>query len=249
MLLFKKIFTKIIGWYGYKLVSKNHIKNLRAVGKKSKYKIKFVIDKIFNEFKINSLIQIGANDGVRFDELNNYIKKYRVNCILVEPIPKYFEKLQFNYKNYEFVKLENLAISNDEEEKSIYIVKDNFIKNYGDHINGINSFNKSHLIKHGVNKGHIESIKVNCITIKNLIEKNKITNLGLLFIDTEGYDGNIVYNFLETVNQRPIIIFEFIHIDSVFFEKVINKLDSKNYSYFEVNENLVCLPKEEKSIL
>ena len=39
MLLFKKIFTKIIGWYGYKLVSKNHIKNLRAVGKKSKYNV------------------------------------------------------------------------------------------------------------------------------------------------------------------------------------------------------------------
>ena len=103
MLLFKKIFAKIIGWFGYKLISKNQIKNLRTLGKKSKYKIKFVIDKIFNEFKINSLIQIGANDGVRFDELNSYIKKYRVKCILVEPIPKYFEKLRFNYKNYEFV--------------------------------------------------------------------------------------------------------------------------------------------------
>ena len=142
----------------------------------------------------------------------------------------------------------NKAIQEAEMEAECKI-ESAFIGITGDHINGINSFNKSHLIKHGVNKGHIESKKVNCITIKNLIEKNKITNLGLLFIDTEGYDGNIVYNFLETVNQRPIIIFEFIHIDSVFFEKVINKLDSKNYSYFEVNENLICLPKEEKSIL
>ena len=78
MISLKKIFTKIIGWYDYKLISKNHIKNLRTIGKKSNFKMKFILDKIFQEFKINSLIQIGANDGVRFDELNIYIKKYRI---------------------------------------------------------------------------------------------------------------------------------------------------------------------------
>ena len=249
MISLKKFFTKILGWYGYKLISKNHIKNLRAIGKKSNFKIKFVLDKIFQEFKIDSLIQIGANDGVRFDELNNYIKKYRINCVLVEPVSKYFEKLELNYKDYEFVKLENVAISNDSKEKNIYTVKDQFIDTYDDHINGINSFNKSHLIKHGVKEKHIESKNIKCTTIKNLIEKNNITKLKLLFIDTEGYDGNIVYDFLETVNQRPIIIFEFIHIDSIFFEKVISKLDDNKYSYFEIHENLVCVPIEEKNIL
>tara|TARA_Y100000590_G_scaffold427298_1_gene537282 strand:+ start:2100 stop:2849 length:750 start_codon:yes stop_codon:yes gene_type:complete len=249
MISLKKIFTKIIGWYDYKLISKNYIKNLRTIGKKSNFKMKFILDKIFQEFKINSLIQIGANDGVRFDELNNYIKKYRINSVLVEPVPRYFEELQLNYKNYEFVKLENLAISNDGEEKNIYTVKDQFIDTYDEHINGINSFNKSHLIKHGVKEKHIESKNIKSTRIKNLIEKNNITNLKLLCIDTEGYDGNIVYDFLETVNQRPIIIFEFIHIDSIFFEKVIMKLDEKKYSYFEIHENLVCTPIEKKNIL
>ena len=32
-------------------------------------------------------------------------------------------------------------------------------------------------------------------------------------IDTEGYDGEIVIDFLSKMNLRPIIIFEYIHIN------------------------------------
>ena len=79
--------------------------------------------------------------------------------------------------------------------------------------------------------------------------KYKIENLDLLFIDTEGYDGEIVYDFFLKSSLRPIIIFEYIHIKSDFFEKVIQKLDEKNYNYFEVQENLFCFPNEKKIIL
>ena len=35
------------------------------------------------------------------------------------------------------------------------------------------SFDQNHLIKHGVNKNHIEKEKVNSISIKNLLSKDK----------------------------------------------------------------------------
>ena len=68
----------------------------------------------------------------------------------------------------------------------------------------------------------------------------------MLFIDAEGYDGRIVNDFLSTVNTRPIIMFEYIHIDNNVYEKLINKLLKKKYLFFSVGEIMICYPKENK---
>ena len=36
----------------------------------------------------------------------------------------------------------------------------------------------------------------------------------MLFVDAEGYDVNIINDFLLNLNLRPIIIFEYIHSDT-----------------------------------
>ena len=245
----KKLISKIIGWYGYKLFNKNHIKNLRLISKNTQLNTNNILEKIFNKIEINSLIQIGANDGVRFDNLNFFIKKYKIKSILVEPVTKYFISLKLNYKELDFVKLENSAISVDDKKNYIYVVGEKFLKKYDNHIPGINSFDKNHLISHGVKKKHIEKKEIISITIGKLLEKYSVNNLDLLFIDTEGYDGEIVYDFISKSSMRPIIIFEYIHIKSNIFEKVIKKLDEKKYNYFEVQENLFCFPNEKKIFL
>ena len=70
-----KILKKIIGTLGYKLVEKNLIKNNRIINSKSILNLNFILKKIFDSQKIDCLIQIGANNGNRFDELNKFIKK------------------------------------------------------------------------------------------------------------------------------------------------------------------------------
>jgi len=196
MFSLKKLISKIIGWYGFKLLSKNHIKNLRIISKNTQLNTINILDKIFSKIKINSLIQIGANDGIRFDNLNSFIRKYKIKSILVEPVTKYFLSLKSNYQELNFVNIENYAISVDEKRNYIYVVAEKFLNKYGDHIPGINSFDKNHLISHGVKKKHIEKKEIKSISIEKLIEKYKIEDLDLLFIDTEGYDGKIVYDFL-----------------------------------------------------
>ena len=80
---------------------------------------------------------------------------------------------------------------------------------------------------------------------KDLLKKYQINNLDLLFIDAEGYDGDIVISFLDYIDFQPIIIFEFIHIEYDIFLNVIKKLDEKKYNYFSIDENLICFPKED----
>ena len=84
--------------------------------------------------------------------------------------------------------------------------------------------------------------------MKNLIEKYKINNFDLLFIDVEGHEGKIILNFFQSTNIRPIIIFEYIHIENSIFDKLIKELDSKNYFYSKFDENLVCFPEDKKDI-
>ena len=239
-----KILKKFFGAFGYKLVDKNLLKSQRLISSKSHLTVKLLIENLVKKGKVKSLIQVGANDGLRFDVLNKYIKKYKINSLLVEPVPFYFSKLKDNYSKDNFVKLEKSAISK-KVAKSMYIVNKNYLDKYDEHIKGINSVNKKHLYKHNVKSNHIEKISVECLSPKDLLKKYQISNLDLVFIDAEGYDGDIVISFLDYINFQPIIIFEFIHIEYDIFLNVIKKLDEKKYNYFSIDENLICFPKED----
>tara|TARA_B110000977_G_C11035027_1_gene476726 strand:- start:876 stop:1628 length:753 start_codon:yes stop_codon:yes gene_type:complete len=240
-----KILKKILGITGYKLINKETIKNERLISSKSYLKIDRLLDSLFNEKKINNIIQIGANDGVRFDILNNYIKKYKTKSILVEPIKENYEKLKENYNNCNFISFENSAISVNNEISFLYKVNEKYIKNYGDHIPGITSFNKEHLLKHGVKNRHIICESVSSISMKDLIAKHQLKSLDLLYVDTEGYDGKIVIDFLTTISIKPVIILEFIHIKNIIFQLLIKILEEKKYKLFMIDENLFCYPEDD----
>lgn len=241
-----KFLKKISNIFGYKLIEKKLVKNNQIISAHSTLNLKLLLNNIFKKNKIKNLIQIGANDGVAFDDLNYFIKKFKINSVLVEPIKEIYDKLQNNYKNFSFVKLENSAISDDNTINYLYKVDKKFLIFYGSHIPAISSFDKKHLIKHNVKNSHIKKEKVKSLTIKELLKKYNITNLDLFFVDAEGYDGNIVNDFLDKTNFRSIIIFEYIHIDDKIFKSLIKKLLTKKYLYFSLSECIIAFPKEKK---
>lgn len=63
-----------------------------------------------------------------------------------------------------------------------------------------------------------------------------------MLIDAEGYDANIVIDLLQNSSFRPIIIFEYIHVQYSYIQILKKLLKEKNYKYIKVNENLVCFP-------
>ena len=239
--MLRKFIKKIAGIYGFKLIDKNLIKNDRLLSENNLSSLNNILETLFKKRLINQLIQIGSNDGERFDIINKFIKKYSVNCILVEPIKIYFNQLKQNYSGQKDIIFENLAISVNDEINQLYKVKNSKTKYYGEHIKGITSFDKKHLTKHGVKSTHIEIEKVDSISINKLISKygNKVD---LLIIDAEGYDGNIVIDLLEKSKIQPVIVLEYIHINFNIFNHLIKQLKNKNYSYYKINENLICFP-------
>ena len=67
--------------------------------------------------------------------------------------------------------------------------------------------------------------------------------------NAEGYDGKIVYDFFINSNMKPIVIFEFIHIENKLFKKLLELMVNKKYYFFRVEENLICYPQGREFII
>ena len=241
-----KFIKKIIGILGYKLIDKNLVKNERLISNYTHLTLNKILANLFDDKKISSIIQIGSNDGVRFDNLNYFIKKFSPSTIFVEPIKSNFENLKKNYINQKNFIFENSAISVNNEIKELFKVKDSSLHFYDDHVLGITSFNRNHLIKHGVSKNHITKETVNSISIKELLFKYSVKNFDLLYVDTEGYDADIVKDFLNNSKIRPIILFEYIHSMNQSLNSALELLKKNYYIIFKVEENIFCFPEENK---
>jgi FkbM family methyltransferase len=245
-----KVLKKFCGILGYKLLPKNYIKNKNYLSKFSFLNLEQIISSLVERKIINSLIQIGANDGISHDHVHNIIKKFKLESLLLEPIKKYYVDLQNNYSNYENVRFENSALSINNEILFLYKVNPKYFNKYGTLSSGISSFYKEHLLKHGIKKKHIIQEKVNQISFDELLKKYNISSFDLLLIDTEGYDCHIVNDFFLKIKKiRPIIIFEWSHIKNIEFENTLNTIIDNNYSFFPIGNDIFCFPIEKNILL
>ena len=240
-----KVLKKFCGIFGYKLLPKNYIKNKNFLSELSYLNLEKIISNLVEKKIINSLIQIGANDGMSHDHLHNVIKQFRLESLLLEPIKKYFLDLQNNYSNYDNVRFENSALSINNEILFLYKVNPEYFNKYGTLSRGISSFYKEHLLKHGIKEKHIIQEKVNQISFDVLLQKYNFKSFDLLLIDTEGYDCQIVNDFFLKIKKiRPIIIFEWSHIKNSELENTLYIIIKNNYSFFPIGDDIFCYPSE-----
>jgi FkbM family methyltransferase len=159
-----------------------------------------------------TFIQIGANDGKMNDPIYNFNMKNKsfVSGFVLEPLPDMYEKLVANYKSCPNVKGFNLAIHTTESEMIIHRVKPSLAKGIPAHAAGIGSFNKDHWKKSNfvTNQEFIEQVRVSCVSFNDFVESNKIENIDLLLLDTEGYDYEILMNINFQELMPKIIRFE-----------------------------------------
>jgi FkbM family methyltransferase len=245
-----KILKKFCGIFGYKLLPKYYVKNKDYLSKLSSLNLKKIISDLAEKKFISSLIQIGANDGITHDHLYDVIKKFKLKSLLLEPIKETFLNLSNNYSTFENIKLENSALSINNEILFLYRVNPKYFYKYGTLPAGITSFYKDHLTKHGIKKKHIIQEKVNQISFDNLLKKHNISSFEILVIDTEGYDCNIVNDFFSKVkNIRPFIVFEWSHIKQNELQETLNKMLKNNYSFFPIGDDIFCFPTEKDILL
>lgn len=162
------------------------------------------------KYKKINFIQIGANDGKRFDPIHEFIKynKANVSGYVVEPVNDYFIDLCKTYKDYPNITPLKLAIHNTLSETIIYKIAKEYEKKVPEFALGIASFNSDHHIKTNIPSEFLIEEKVKCLSFNDLMDKYNIKDLNLLVLDTEGYDYNILMNIDFDKVSPSIIHFE-----------------------------------------
>lgn len=194
------------------------------------------------------IIQIGSNDGMTEDPIYSLITtKTKWNAVLVEPVPYLFEKLKRNYPSDPRLRFENAAI-NDGTKQTFYYVeikvgdRPKNLPNWHDQLGSFDGKNiESHL--QGALEPFIKEMIVKGLTLEELFKKNRVENLKLLHMDTEGYDWKILSQ-LDLKKHRPtVLFFEHKHLGEIEMKEARQFLEP-DFHIFRFESNFLCLRKE-----
>ena len=191
------------------------------------------------------VMNIGAMDGVLFDEMIGYTNMYNFKGLYVEPIPYLFEKLKNNIKEGIF---ENAAISEYNGEIEMMTIKKEVIDSglvhncfYGMSAvyppkNGLGSeFDRPTVEKYG------EIVKVPCITYETLLNKHNIQKVDVIKIDAEGHDYKIFKQINLLDKGLKVIRLEWINLSSEDQENIIEVFEKNNFKYEISGQDIVGL--------
>lgn len=196
------------------------------------------------------VMNIGAMDGVMFDELIGYTTMYNFKGLYVEPMPYLFEKLKNNIPNDGNL-FENSAISDYNGEIEMITIDKEVIDQglvhscfYGMSAvyppkNGLGSeFDKPTVDKYG------QKVTVKCITLDKLLRKHNITKIDVFKVDAEGHDY-IIFKQIDFDEYRPKVVrLEWINLTELEQNEIKRKFESVNYKYEISSQDIVGIPSE-----
>ena len=154
-------------------------------------------------------VQIGANDGVSFDPIYDFVTQNNVSGLVVEPLADCFSRLEQNYRNHPRVRARNIAIHRSQNQIDLYRVNPDYHGTLPDWAVGIASVDPAHFKLGGdIPDEAIIVERVEAVTLQALLEEAGYTELDLLQIDTEGYDYEILQMLMQSSIRPAIIHFE-----------------------------------------
>jgi FkbM family methyltransferase len=212
-------------------------------------------DKILREIGKDAsekfMLQIGAMDGVSFDEIRGYTDLFKWPGLYVEPNPEMYQRMVDSYNNHDNVKFEMSAISDYNGEITMLRIPPEVVDSGKVHpcFNGMTSVwpprnglgsegDKPTVDKYG------EKISVPCITLKNLLEKHNVSQIDILAIDAEGHDWTIFSQFDFNLYRPSYIKIEYINLSENEQEELKKKLTDADYVYHIYGQDINAVPKE-----
>lgn len=193
-----------------------------------------ILKRNFNEKQRFSFIQIGANDGISFDFLYDFVIKRNSSGIVVEPIKEYFEELVLNYKEFPSILKVNMAIHPTEKEVKIFKIAPKSKQKYPDWVKGIASLDRDHHKKTNILLEDIVVEYAKAETLMNVINTDyKNTTLDYLQIDTEGFDYEVLKMFDFTKFKPKIIKYESINLNESDNNSLTKSLKKHGYFLFK----------------
>ena len=198
------------------------------------------------------LVVLGAHIGIHIKGEIEKILPEKV--LLVEPVPHNVVGIKKNLNNLEGITIEQVALSDKNETRNFYFVKNTSIHKLKKHwSSGIGSFNKQHLLDHKskrfkIEKEDIDKISIEAIRFKDLVDKYNINQIDKLLVDVEGSEFAILNDIdLNSINIKKII-FEYKHFDGYQttgkkLEEILKKFEENGYTTKKIDEENILATK------
>lgn len=185
-------------------------------------------------------IQIGAMDGISYDDTRGFFDMYKWNCILVEPIPELFELLKENLKDRINLVYENCAISNYDGLTDMLTVPSDVVDTNNLHP-GYKGMSALYPLKNGFGSTYDRDIEVKekfginiqvpCMTFDSLMSKYNLDSVDILVCDAEGHDWEIFKQINLSKNNIKFIRLEYINLTEEEKLLLLDRLDEYDYVY------------------
>lgn len=225
----------------YKVKYKLYIRNYKL------YSFIRSLEKTFKTNKEFSFIQVGANDGISFDDLYDFVTKRKSFGVVIEPVKSYFEELKNNYVNFPNVVPVNMAVFHQKDVLDIYKINPEKSSIYPDWVKGIASFDKGHHKKLNINEEDIIIEKVKADHLMSIIGSNfkgDYYNVDLFQVDTEGFDYEVIKMIDFNKLHPKIIKFESVNLNDVQKKELAKILNKEGYVVFNEAGDTVALDLE-----
>jgi FkbM family methyltransferase len=204
-----------------------------APGIKASISFRNILAKNFAPGHPFTFIQVGAWDGIGYDPLYEFVKKYDAKGIVIEPLPDYFEKLSENYAFNTNIVAVNKAVHPYLKEIELFRVDPDRTANLPGWAGGIASIDPEHHKKSGIPSEVIISQKVPSEHLMSIVgDHYHERSVNLMQIDTEGFDYEVLKQVDFSVLKPEIIKFEFINLDNETIAQTIKLLKKNAYYCF-----------------
>ena len=183
------------------------------------------------------ILDIGANLGQTIIKYLKLFPKAKIHSF--EPSPEIFENLSKKFKNVENLYLYNFAFGSEETNRIFYI-------NERSHNSGFYKLKEDFKIKNFPDEkmSYKNSLNVKLNTIDDFVKKQKLAQIDILKIDTEGFEEEILKGSLETLQSNKIkyieleIILGNVYEDKYFsFKKIEDILSQFNFRLYAINKH------------
>ncbi|MGA3081670.1 MAG: FkbM family methyltransferase [Terracidiphilus sp.] len=182
------------------------------------------------------VLQVGANDGQRHDELNPFIHRCRWRGLLLEPLPDVFTILQSNYAGRKNITLVNAALSDRDGEMTLYRVRPG--PDVPGHFQELASFYRDQVVKHGsalpeIDR-HVIAETVKAISFPALVREHCIERIDVMVIDAEGYDFEILKMMDIRLFRPRLVLYEHFALSGEDRDSAALLLASLGYKVYQI---------------
>lgn len=191
-----------------------------------------------------SVLQIGASDAGLNDPVVNYVKRGLAQGVFLEPLPHAFKKLEQRYAGLAGVSVYQCAVDRNCGERLIFSIDQSMpsLPEWSYQVAGFcREIVESHVKQLDLPDTAIMQQSVACITFEKLLEREAISKLDCLLIDTEGFDYEILQMYPFAELSPRVIVYENKHLENADRDAAAGMMVSKGYIVVDCGVDTICL--------